>query len=83
MKDVFFFDGVSSSQFGLILTGAATEQVPQRDVESTSVPGRNGNLIVDCGRFNNVEVMYACAITCEFRSKYDALVKHLFSSKVI
>ncbi len=81
MKDVFFFDGVSSSQFGLILTGAATEQVPQRDVESTSVPGRNGNLIVDCGRFNNVEVMYACAITCEFRSKYDALVKHLFSSK--
>lgn len=80
MREAFYFDGVSSLEYGIVLTGAEPEAAPQRDIESITVPGRNGGLLRDNGRFDNVEVIYHCAITQNFRHRYDALLAHLFFS---
>ena len=80
MREAFYFDGVSSQEYGIIMTGTEPEAAPQRDVENITVPGRNGGLLRDNGRFENVEVVYHCAITQNFRRRYDALLAHLFSS---
>lgn len=79
MREAFYFAGASSLEYGIVLTGAEPEAAPQRDMESITVPGRNGGLLRDNGRFENVEVVYHCAITQNFRRRYDALLAHLFS----
>lgn len=59
----FNFDGESSKTFDLIITGGAIFDAPERDVELIEIPGRNGALVQDLGRFKNVTVTYNCALT--------------------
>ena len=54
----FTFDGVSSSAYGVYLTGEGVFNAPERAVEMLSIPGRNGSFALDQGRFNNIEVTY-------------------------
>ncbi len=53
------FGGVNSADYGIYIGGEGTFNAPERDVEVVSVPGRNGNLIIDNGRFQNIEVKYS------------------------
>lgn len=41
-----------------VISGYGTYGAPERDVEAVAVPGRNGDLIFDNGRFTNAEVYY-------------------------
>lgn len=59
----FNFDGESSKTFDLFITGGAIFDAPERDVEMIEIPGRNGALVQDLGRFKNVTVTYNCALT--------------------
>ena len=52
------FGGVNSADYGIYIGGEGTFNAPVRDVEMVEVPGRNGNLIIDNGRFENIEVKY-------------------------
>lgn len=54
----FVFDGRSSRDMGLIVTGRGVHNAPERAVEAISVPGRNGALIIDQGRYENVTIPY-------------------------
>ena len=54
----FTFGGVSSSAYGVYLTGEGVFNAPERAVEMLSIPGRNGSFALDQGRFNNIEVTY-------------------------
>ena len=54
----FTFNGTSSETIGLYVGGQNTFNSPQRDVTKVSVPGRNGDLVRDNGRFLNVQVAY-------------------------
>ena len=54
----FTFDGVSSSVYGVYLTGEGVFNAPQRAVELIEIPGRNGNYALDQGKFNNISVTY-------------------------
>ena len=54
----FTFDGVSSETLGLYVGGQHTFGAPQRDVTKVSIPGRNGDLVRDNGRFLNAEIIY-------------------------
>ena len=54
----FTFDGQSSLDSGIYITGEAVFNAPERVVEMISVPGRNGALAIDQGRFENIEVTY-------------------------
>lgn len=80
IRDNFFYDGKSCMDYGIIWTGARTEDAPERDLEFVSVPGRSGDLIRDNGRYSNVTVRYSCAIVRKYRARYDALRAHLFAA---
>lgn len=54
----FTFDGVSSSTYGVYLTGKGVFDAPERAVEMIEVPGRNGTFALDQGRFQNITVTY-------------------------
>lgn len=52
------FGGVDSSDYGIYITGEAVYNAPERDVEFIDIPGRNGSLAMDKGRYNNITVTY-------------------------
>lgn len=57
-----FFDGESSRNYGVYITGEAVYNSPERDVEMIKIPGRNGEFALDNGRFQNIEVTYPAGI---------------------
>ena len=57
----FEFNGVRSSDFGLIISGKDIYSAPAPDVSFVSVPGKNGDVLIDNNRFNNVTVSYNVA----------------------
>lgn len=54
----FTYDGINSLGSGIYITGEAVFNAPQRVVEMVDVPGRNGAIAIDQGRFENIEVTY-------------------------
>lgn len=52
------FAGVNSIDYGIYITGEAVYNVPERSVEFVSIAGRDGDLILDNGHFENLEVTY-------------------------
>lgn len=67
-RDNYFVLGdYCSKDWGIILSGDNVFDSPARDVDRISVPGRNGDLIIDNGRWNNVDVTYNdCLIANNF-----------------
>ena len=56
----FYFNGFYSYEMGLIVEEKSIYNGPQPDFELISVPGRDGDVIIDNGRYNNVDVSYTC-----------------------
>ena len=56
------FDGTSSKDYGVYITGEAVFNAPERNVEMIDIPGRNGAYALDHGNFNNIEVSYPAGI---------------------
>lgn len=56
------FDGESSRDYGVYITGQAVYNAPERDVEMVTIPGRNGAFALDKGRFENIEVTYPAGV---------------------
>ena len=52
------FGGVNSADFGIYISGEGVFNAPKRDVDMVTIPGRNGQLALDKGRFENIEVTY-------------------------
>lgn len=58
IKD-FTFNGRTASSFGVQLAdNSEWWATPERDIEHISVPGRSGDLLIDNGRFNNLEITF-------------------------
>lgn len=61
MKPIFNsleFDGINSMDHGVFITGESVYNAPERDVESVEIPGRNGDVLIDNGRWRNIDVTY-------------------------
>ena len=58
MNDYFIFNGISSEDCGAYIAPSDIDNAPQRDVEKIKVPGRNGSLIIDNGRFEDAPQAY-------------------------
>lgn len=58
MRDYFVYDGKSSVDFNTYIADATQFDSPKRDVEKIEVPGRNGDLTIDNGRYRNQEHKY-------------------------
>ena len=57
----FTFDNQKSSDFGLIISQKDIYSAPVSDVSLVPVPGRNGDVLLDNNRFNNITVSYDVA----------------------
>lgn len=61
-----FFDGKSLADFGVHVSGDAVFSAPERDYETLEVPGRNGSLHIDGGRFKSITLRYPAFIADDF-----------------
>ena len=68
------FDGKSSSEFNVYITGEAAFNAPERAVEMISIPGRNGSFALDHGRFENIEVTYQCGIAADDETDFASAI---------
>lgn len=64
------FGSVNSLDYGIFVTGDAVYNAPERAVERVSVAGRNGDLLIDQGHWNNIEVSYPCGTFAETASDF-------------
>ena len=82
IKDnMFTFNGKSSFDFGIILSGYDTYTTPKRDVTMQSIAGRSGDLTLDNGRFENVGLTYKCLAYKDKLKGYEALRAYMASCK--
>ena len=65
----FCYDGEWSRTFGLYITGKGQYDAPERDVEAIEVPGRDGTLLIDKGRFKNTSVTYSAFLRNRLRDR--------------
>ena len=56
--NTFTFGGVTSSTYGIYVSGEALFNAPKRDAEVIQIPGRDGSFVLDRGSFENIEVTY-------------------------
>lgn len=63
------FDGSKSSDYGVYISGSGIFGAPERDVTKVSVPGRNGDIVLDNGRYKNMEIKYPAFIRADFPEK--------------
>ena len=79
------FDGEMSGDYGLYISGEGAYNAPDRDVEMVTIPGRNGTLALDHGRFENIEVTYPAGVfgtdEADFADKVGAIRAWLCSKK--
>ena len=66
----FVFDGENSLESGIYITGEAVFNAPERVVNMVEIPGRNGNLAIDEGRFTNIDVTYPAGCFAENMEDY-------------
>ena len=58
----FVFDGFRSDTAGLLVERKNPLGLPARDMEKIHVPGRNGDVLIDHGSYQNALVSYDCAV---------------------
>lgn len=66
----FTFDGQTSSTYGVFISGDSVYNAPPRSYELVDIPGRNGQLVIDYGRFENIEVTYPAFIIGDDQSTF-------------
>ena len=75
----FVYNGKNSRDLGLVLSGEDVWKTAVPDLEFTSIPGRNGDLLINNNRFSNVEITYHVGVKRGFPLKYSDLMNFLLS----
>lgn len=73
------YNGVDLADFGVYISGSGVYNAPERDRKSVSVPGRNGDLTLDNGRYKNVKIKYPAFIVDDFAQNIGGLRDFLAS----
>lgn len=70
MRNYFTFGNYDSRDFGVYISGEGTYDAPARVYDAISVPGRNGDLLINREKFGNITVTYPAFIAgANFRDK--------------
>lgn len=64
------YDNIDSADYGIFLKKAAVFNTPERRVEKVAIPGRNGDLLIDDGTFENIEVEYTAVLGCDSAEEF-------------
>ena len=79
------YGNVNSSSYGIYISGEGTYDAPERAVEFVNVPGRNGAIALDQGRFDNIKVTYPAMVLEDdqedFRDRLSAFRNAIISQK--
>lgn len=59
---VIFFNNISCEDYGIVVEHYPEYQTPSRDYDMVHVPGRNGDVAIDQGSFQNVDRVYQIAV---------------------
>lgn len=62
MRHNLIFDGINAAEKGIVIYGGTVDEIAERDVETVDVPGRNGVLHLDNGRWGEREQRYLAFI---------------------
>lgn len=73
MRHFLTFDGQSTKDFGVYISGSGTFGAPERDVESQDIPGKNGAVIIDNGSYKNRPLSYPAFIYKDFNVNVEGL----------
>ena len=71
MRHILTYNGKSTLDFGVHISGEDTWKTAAPDLERTSIPGRSGDLVSFNKRYKNVEIRYHIgkpSIPCRMRS---------------
>lgn len=80
-NDYILFGDIDTRTFHVGIFGNQLAQAPERDYEFVSVPGRDGDLIVDNGRYKNITVKYKAYIIDNYNENMRGLRNALISPK--
>lgn len=64
------FDNENSLDYGVYITGEAVYNAPERAMEMISIPGKNGAIPLDQGRFENISVKYPAGAFGKTQSEF-------------
>ena len=81
MPNTFTFGGLISSTYKAYISGSGTYDSPERDYTIETIPGRNGDLVLDNHRFLNIDVKYPAFICKSFQSNLESL-RSALSAKI-
>ena len=66
------YDGYSFEDYGVVVSGTGTWNMPERRTQKDNVPGKHGALITDSGEFDNVTIPYPAWIAHDFADQYES-----------
>lgn len=66
MRNYFVLDDVDIRNFGVYISGQGTFSAPRREYNMIRVPGRNGDVVGNERRFENLELTYPAFIYTNF-----------------
>ena len=73
----FTFNGTSSGRYGLEVKNSNHLSRPAKKIESISVPGRTGNLIIDDGSKENLQIELECFVDARSNANLPFLTKQI------
>lgn len=79
MRKTIVFNNKSLADFGVFISGEGVFDAPERDEESISIPGRNGELTIDNGRYKNLPLKYPAFIATNLKTNAEALRNFLLT----
>ncbi len=79
MREYFILNGVDSRDFGVYISGQGTFSAPQKAYTFYNIPGRNGALLGNEHRLENINVSYEAFIYTDFDNQLAAFRSFLLS----
>lgn len=79
MRNFFIYNGIHSSDYGCYIDSWNKDDAPERVVENVAVPGRNGTVTIDGGRYENIVVPYKVFIDADFAMRIPELKGRLLA----
>ena len=76
-RKTFTFDGENSADYGLYISGDSVYNAPDREIDMISIPGRNGQLAIDMGRYENITVTYPAFVFADTQEEFREKIRRI------
>ena len=72
LNNYITYNGINTASYRIRVSGEHTFGSPERDETTVSVPGRNGDVVLDNGRWKNRTIGFDCSIAKDFYGNFEA-----------